>query len=180
MEQLETIKQRSSESIKDFYLRLDDITNKCLILATESQTTSHTYASEIWVIQRIALRRFTHHCIPEISQILRHTNFISINEAMSLACEDEKKKHTYNRIANKKNEYKPIVNIVTTLKQKLIILKIIGEIIIVNTIIILVIMIQVPQIGSLRNSVIFVERKGTQRMNALKRKEQAKIYLALV
>lgn len=65
MEQLETTKQRQNESIKEYYVRLDKITSKCL-LATDKEATSHTRDSEKRVIQRIALRRFTHHTVPEI------------------------------------------------------------------------------------------------------------------
>lgn len=88
MEQLETLKQRVQESIKEYYVRLDKICSKCL-MATEKEADSHTLESEKRVIQRIALRRFTHHCIPELSQILRHKTFFNINEAFSLACEEE-------------------------------------------------------------------------------------------
>lgn len=88
MEQLETMKQKTTESVKEYYVRLDNITTKCLT-ATEQQTKDRNFTAEVRVINRIALRRFTHHCIPEISQILRHKDFNSINEEMSLACEEE-------------------------------------------------------------------------------------------
>lgn len=88
MEQLETMKQKPNESVKEYYVRLDNITTKCLT-ATEQQTTDRNFTAEVRVINRIALRRFTHHSIPEISQTLRHREFSSINEAMSLACEEE-------------------------------------------------------------------------------------------
>lgn len=99
MEQLETTKQKSGESVREFYIRLDKITSKCLV-ATEKEATSfvlksdrkdssHVLESEKRVILRVALRRFTHHAIPELSQILRHRQFSNINEAFSLACEEE-------------------------------------------------------------------------------------------
>lgn len=88
MEQLETTKQKATESIKDYFVRLDKITSKCLMV-TEKVASSHTVESEKRVIERITLRRFTHHTIPEISQILRHKEFANLNEAFSLACEEE-------------------------------------------------------------------------------------------
>lgn len=88
MEQLETIKQKISESVREYYVRLDRITSKCLV-ATEKEAESHSLESEKRVIKRISLRRFTHHTIPELSQILRHKTFSNINEAFSLACEEE-------------------------------------------------------------------------------------------
>lgn len=49
------------------------------------------------LITENALRRFTHHCKPEISTVLRHGKYASINEALSKACEEEAFRTVYNQ-----------------------------------------------------------------------------------
>lgn len=91
-EQLETCRQKPNESIKEFYLRIEKLSGKISRITRETAGASINrmllYGKQELIAEN-ALRRFTHHCKPEISNVLRHGKFNSINAALSVACEEE-------------------------------------------------------------------------------------------
>ncbi|KAK9885115.1 hypothetical protein WA026_009339 [Henosepilachna vigintioctopunctata] len=89
-EELETIRQAPHENITDFFKRLEKIKNECI----QSEILNCTHPDELpglkKSIQRTALRRFIIHSKPEISQMLRARNIGDLNEAYSIALQEEK------------------------------------------------------------------------------------------
>lgn len=88
-EQLETCKQKPNESIKEFYSRIERLNSRIIQKIKENTTSRSMLIGKLALIEDMALRRFTHHCKPEISIILRHKNCNSMNEALSIASEEE-------------------------------------------------------------------------------------------
>lgn len=89
-EELETIKQNSHESVTDFYKRLEKLKNECISAETNQCECADELPSLKRSIQRTALRRFILHCKPEISQMLRARDIKTLNEAFSIALQEEK------------------------------------------------------------------------------------------
>lgn len=89
-EELETIKQFSNESITDFFKRLEKIKNECIQGEIQNSTNPSELLGLKRAIQQTALRRFIIHCKSEISQMLRARNIVDINEAYSIALQEEK------------------------------------------------------------------------------------------
>ena len=88
-EQLETCKQKQNESIKEFYSRIERLNSRIIQKVKENTTSKSMLIGKLALVEDMALRRFTHHCKPEISNILRHKNCNSMNEALSIASEEE-------------------------------------------------------------------------------------------
>lgn len=89
-EELETIKQIHSESVTDFYKRLEKLKNDCIAAECNQCEFPNEITSLKKAIQRTALRRFVLHCKPEISQMLRARDIKTLNEAFSIALQEEK------------------------------------------------------------------------------------------
>lgn len=91
-EELETIRQFPNETITDYFKRLEKIKNECL--QAEINNISADRQCEIYGIRRAitdtALRRFIIHSRPDISQILRGRDIQTLNDAFSLALQEEK------------------------------------------------------------------------------------------
>lgn len=88
-EQLETCRQKPNETVKEFFLRIEHLNSRIIQKIKESTISNSMLVGKLALINEMALRRFTHHCKPEISNILRHKTFMSINEALSIASEEE-------------------------------------------------------------------------------------------
>lgn len=89
-EELETIRQTSHESITDFFKRLEKSKNACIIAETNQCEDPNELSGLKKAIQRTALRRFILHCKPEISQMLRARDIKNLNDAFSIATQEEK------------------------------------------------------------------------------------------
>lgn len=89
-EELELIKQQPHESITDFFKRVERAKADCLHAETlNCQSDAHLPGLRK-AIQETALRRFIIHCKPEISQMLRARDISSLNDAYTLALQEEK------------------------------------------------------------------------------------------
>lgn len=89
-EELETIKQYQSESITDFFKRVEKIKNSCIQAEINNCTAQEDLPGLKRAIQRTALRRFIIHCKPEISHMLRAREINNLNDAYNLALQEEK------------------------------------------------------------------------------------------
>lgn len=89
-EELETIKQNFNESVTDFFKRLETLKNECITAETNDCEEKNELFGLKKSIQRTALRRFILHCRPEISQMLRARDIKTLNEAFSMALQEEK------------------------------------------------------------------------------------------
>lgn len=89
-EELETIKQSMNESVTDFYKRLEKLKNECISAEQNQCENPNEIPSLKKSIHRTALRRFVLHCRPEISQMLRARDIKTLNEAFSIALQEEK------------------------------------------------------------------------------------------
>lgn len=105
-EELETIKQYFSESITDFFKRLEKIKNECIQAEILNTYSDREIPGLKKAIQQTALRRFIIHCKPEISQMLRARNISDLNEAYSIALQEEKLiNYTKSKIIPKNNNF---------------------------------------------------------------------------
>lgn len=91
-EELEIIKQHSNETITDFFKRVERAKNDCL---QAEILNNQDYSKDCLPglkrsIQQTALRRFIIHCHPAISVMLRAREIATLNEAFSLALQEEK------------------------------------------------------------------------------------------
>lgn len=89
-EELETIKQNYNESVTDFFKRLEKLKNECICAEQNQCENPNDISSLKRAIQRTALRRFILHCKSEISQMLRARDINTLNEAFSIALQEEK------------------------------------------------------------------------------------------
>lgn len=89
-EELELIKQNPNESITDYFKRVERAKNDCIQAETINCKSDVDLPGLKKAIQQTALRRFIIHCHPSISQMLRARDIISLNEAYSLALQEEK------------------------------------------------------------------------------------------
>lgn len=89
-EELETVKQSMNEYVTDFYKRLEKLKNECISAEQNQCEFPNELPSLKKSIQRTALRRFILHCKPEISQMLRARDIKTLNEAFSIALQEEK------------------------------------------------------------------------------------------
>lgn len=89
-EELETIRQGSNESVTDFYKRLEKLKNACITAEDNQCEDSNEFSGLKKAILRTALRRFILHTKPEISQMLRARDITNLNEAFSMAIQEEK------------------------------------------------------------------------------------------
>lgn len=91
-EELETIKQYPNETITEFFKRVELTKNECI----QAEINSNAHNDDAYLpgikrsIQQTALRRFIIHCKPEISQMLRARELNSLNDAFTLALQEEK------------------------------------------------------------------------------------------
>lgn len=91
MEDLDTIKQRSNETITEYYTRLDKLTCRCLSALKSKNDNPDLLNGKLAFIKDTALRRFIFHSNPEISRVLRiHTSLDDLNKAYSIAISEEK------------------------------------------------------------------------------------------
>lgn len=91
-EELEMIKQHSNESITEFFKRVERAKNDCLQaeILTNNGKSKEDLPGLKRSIQQTALRRFIIHCHPSISAMLRAREIDTLNEAFSLALQEEK------------------------------------------------------------------------------------------
>lgn len=96
MQRFNTITRRTRnyththENITDFYKRLEKLKNECITAEHSISDNTNDLPSLKKAIQRTSLRRFILHCKPEISQMLRARNIATLNEAFSMALQEEK------------------------------------------------------------------------------------------
>lgn len=89
MQELDKCEQKPSENVNQFYLRIENLTAKIREkIKTTPQHKLHV-KGKLAFIEEAALRRFASYTKPELSDVLRHQPFETINEALSLAREDE-------------------------------------------------------------------------------------------
>lgn len=89
-EELETIKQKQNETITEFFKRVEKVKNECIQAETLNCENQNELIGLKKAIQRTALRRFIIHCKPEISQMLRARDIATLNDAFTLALQEEK------------------------------------------------------------------------------------------
>lgn len=89
-EELEIIRQHPNETITDFFKRVERAKNDCIQAETINSKSEIDLPGLKRAIQQTALRRFIIHCKPEISQMLRARDINSLNDAYSLALQEEK------------------------------------------------------------------------------------------
>lgn len=88
MQELDKCEQKPSEN-DEFYLRIENLTAKIREkIKTTPQHKSHV-KGKLAFVEEAALRRFVSYTKPELSDVLRHQSFETINEALSLAREEE-------------------------------------------------------------------------------------------
>lgn len=88
MEELNTLRQNLNESVSSFYERLDRLVTH--IINTMAYKTVIEQKIKIETIQELALSRFIHHSVPEISRFLRSQNVTDISEALSKSIAEER------------------------------------------------------------------------------------------
>lgn len=88
MEELNTLKQNLNESVASFHDRLDKVMTR--IFGAMSFRDDTEKLSKIETIKELALSRFIHHSIPDISRFLRSQNLDSLSAALSKAIEEER------------------------------------------------------------------------------------------
>lgn len=100
-EELETIRQYQNETVTEFFKRVEKTKNDCIQAEKSSGHSDNEFPGIKRAIQQTALRRFIIHCKPEISQMLRARDLNSLNDAYSLALQEEKIiNYTRNRNTN--------------------------------------------------------------------------------
>lgn len=109
MEELNNCRQNYSESVSDFFQRLE-VLNSRAISAVQQYTSDHRdIPGKIQAINEITLNRFVYHSHPSISQMLRWKDFDSLNSAYTAAIAEEralniqKPKTKFCKICNRKN-----------------------------------------------------------------------------
>mgnify|MGYP002715704619 CR=1 FL=1 len=90
MEELTSCRQKSNESVTEFYERLENLSRGIVSNLKVDVKDKRTLSIKIDYINEIALGRFIYHSNSEISQVLRWRNFDSINSAYSAAIAEEK------------------------------------------------------------------------------------------
>lgn len=88
MEELNTIKQNSNESVTSFYNRIDKLYTRILNSLTFKNPSEKIGRCE--TIREIALQRFILHSAPEISRFLRSKQLESLSDALNAAIEEER------------------------------------------------------------------------------------------
>ena len=88
MEELNTLKQGINESVASFHERIDKLTMRLLDTMTFKDVNEQR--GKIETIKELALSRFIHHSVPDISRFLRAQNFNTISEAFPRAVEEER------------------------------------------------------------------------------------------
>lgn len=108
MEELDKCEQEHNESANEFYLRIENLTAKIREKIKNTPQHRSLIKGKLALIDENALRRFVNCSKPELSSVLRHQPFESLNEALSLAREEEaflnKRKNNTNNKYNKKPE----------------------------------------------------------------------------
>lgn len=107
MEDLDTIKQKSNETITEYYTRLDKLTSRCISALKTKNDNPNLLCGKLAFIKDTALRRFIFHSHPDISRVLRiHTKLDNLNEAYSIAISEEKALQMYKKSSNNSSESK--------------------------------------------------------------------------
>lgn len=88
MEELNTLKQNFNESVSSFHERLDRLVTR--IVNTMTYKNPNEQSIKIETIKELALSRFIHHSIPDISRFLRSQNLSDTSEALSKAIAEER------------------------------------------------------------------------------------------
>lgn len=88
MEELNTLKQGVNESVSSFHERLDRLVTR--IINTMAYKDPAEQKIKIETIKDIALSRFIHHSVPEISRFLRGQSVSTVSEALSKAVAEER------------------------------------------------------------------------------------------
>lgn len=88
MEELNTLKQGHGESVASFHERIDKIVTR--LLNSMSYKNENEQIGKIETIKELALSRFIHHSIPDISRFLRSQNLSEMSEAYSKAVLEER------------------------------------------------------------------------------------------
>jgi len=109
MEELNSCKQSFSETVNDFYQRLEILNSRAISAAQQYANDPRDIPGKIQTINEISLNRFVYHSHPAISQMLRWKEFDSLNSAYSAAISEEralniqKSKQKFCKNCNKKN-----------------------------------------------------------------------------
>nr|XP_022903842.1 probable serine/threonine-protein kinase cdc7 [Onthophagus taurus] len=88
IEELNTLKQRNSESVASFHERIDKLTSR--LLGSVSYKNLKEQIGKFETIKELAMNRFIHHSKPDISRFLRGQNLDDISEALLRALEEER------------------------------------------------------------------------------------------
>lgn len=88
MEELNTLKQGHSESVASFHERIDKIVTR--LLNSMTYKNENEQIGKIETIKELALSRFIHHSVPDISRFLRSQNLSDMSEAYSKAVLEER------------------------------------------------------------------------------------------
>lgn len=88
MEELNTLKQNTNESVASFHERIEKIITRILGAMTCRNDIERN--SKIQIIKELGLSRFIHHSVPEISRFLRSQNLETMSAAFSKAIEEER------------------------------------------------------------------------------------------
>lgn len=112
MEELNTLKQTLNESVSVFHDRLDRLVTR--IINTLPYKTQDEQKIKIQTIKELALSRFIHHSVPDISRFLRSQNLDDISEAFSKAVAEERAL----KISNEEFRQKPKQNLHCTICKR--------------------------------------------------------------
>lgn len=88
MEDLNTLRQNFNESVSSFYERLDRLVMRIINTITYKKVEEQEIKIE--TIHELALSRFIHHTVPDISRFLRSQNVTSLSEALSKSIAEER------------------------------------------------------------------------------------------
>lgn len=89
LEDLKIIKQLPSESVSNFYQRLEDLSSRILAIIHSTEENQQNLNERLLMITDMALNRFIYHTHPQISQTLRYRAFTNINCALTTAIAEE-------------------------------------------------------------------------------------------
>lgn len=90
LQELETSYQKSNESVKEFFLRLENTKVKCLKIVTDENLVPSELCGKLAMINETALRRFCLFSKDEISRVLRQKEHLTdLNQAYHFAIVEE-------------------------------------------------------------------------------------------
>lgn len=88
MEELNTLRQKPSEPVASFHDKIYKLVSRIInTIPSENQIQRN---SKIEIIKELALTRFVHHSLPDISRFLRGQSLHTMSDAFNKAIEEEK------------------------------------------------------------------------------------------